>query len=151
MKSSLSVLLAGFLMSQISPLEPAASQQAFSIYQAPASMLPARMLPNPIWLHRPTAADLMKLYPDRALHMQVSGKVTLVCTVLAEGLLSHCFPTFEQPEGWGFMGAASRATRTELFQLQLHNPGEIGAGVAVPFTFAAAGASLIEAPQRPSP
>jgi protein TonB len=61
--------------------------------------------PPPRWLSRPTAAQLIKVYPDKALYASKSGHVVMHCSVTPEGKLSDCKITQETPKGFGF-GAA---------------------------------------------
>ena len=51
---------------------------------APAPARPT-IIANPDWVSRPTADEVAKYYPERALRMSISGRATLLCKVSAKG------------------------------------------------------------------
>jgi len=77
----------------------------------PAQPPAAPMITNPTWLSMPTAAQLNRLYPERAERMEKVGGATLVCEVTAAGGMANCEITGESPKGWKFGDAALAAAR----------------------------------------
>ncbi|AZS19474.1 TonB family protein [Caulobacter sp. FWC26] len=63
---------------------------------------------KPDWLEIPSGDDMAAFYPARAARREISGKVTMVCTVKADGRLSDCRIAAEAPKGEGFGQAALR-------------------------------------------
>jgi protein TonB len=63
---------------------------------------------NPIRIVRPTREEIMHEYPRDALERGVSGRATVECEVVANGLLDHCRVLEEDPAGYGFGDAAVR-------------------------------------------
>ena len=66
---------------------------------------------QPDWLARPTAAQLMAVYPQRAVNMGKDGKAILACGVLSSGAVTGCSIVSETPQGYGFGPAAMKLTR----------------------------------------
>lgn len=64
------------------------------------------IITRPDWAEKPSGEDLAAFYPERAMREGVSGRVTLACTVTAEGLLADCTTSDETPAGYGFDQAA---------------------------------------------
>lgn len=101
----------------------------------PPAPVPA-VIRNPSWVTRPTAAQLARLYPDRAAERGVRGAVTMECRVAAQGSVNGCVVLRESPTGYGFGEAALASTR--YFRL---NPRTIdgqaieGARVHIPMGF----------------
>jgi protein TonB len=60
----------------------------------------------PDWRRKATGADLMKVYPSRALRRGVSGAAIVGCSVSAEGEMTDCRVIEEAPVGEGFGDAA---------------------------------------------
>lgn len=91
---------------------------------------------NPTWLSKPTAAQLGRLYPSRAVERGISGAATMECRVLATGSVTNCSIIRESPAGYGFGEAALASTR--YFKL---NPRTVdgqaieGAKVQIPMGF----------------
>ena len=63
---------------------------------------------RPDWLEKPSGDDMAAFYPPRAARREISGKVTMVCQVKADGRLADCRITSETPEGEQFGQAALR-------------------------------------------
>lgn len=72
---------------------------------------PRRVITNPDWASRPTADQLMRAYPDRALIGGVAGSVSMNCLVEANGRVSDCNVTRETPGAYGFGRAAGGLAR----------------------------------------
>ena len=69
------------------------------------------LIRNPSWERQPTAEQMMRAYPGRALERGVAGSVALNCLVAADGVVSGCAVTGETPTGNGFGPAAQRLSR----------------------------------------
>lgn len=63
---------------------------------------------KPDWLEIPSGDDMAAFYPARAARREISGKVTMVCKVKADGRLSDCRIAAETPKGEAFGQAALR-------------------------------------------
>ncbi|THD61850.1 TonB family protein [Phenylobacterium sp.] len=74
----------------------------------------------PTWLHKPTPADLMAVWPRDALTKRLSGKAVLNCMINLQGALFDCVAISESPAGEQF-GAAAVAITPQL----LMKPGSL--------------------------
>ncbi|HLZ75807.1 TonB family protein [Phenylobacterium sp.] len=61
---------------------------------------------NADWLRKPTAGELMKVWPTEALKNGTGGQATIHCSVSVQGALFDCKVTFETPPGAHFGDAA---------------------------------------------
>ena len=106
------------------PVEPA-------IAWAPPAPPPPQIADTvltPSWAERaPTAADVMKIYPMRALSEAIEGIAYLNCTVKETRALD-CVEGTETPVGYGFSSAALQISR--LFVVREDYPG-VAPGMAV--------------------
>lgn len=66
---------------------------------------------QPDWIQRPTGAQLMAAYPDRALGAGIEGVASLRCVVRADGSITSCAVASETPSAQGFGNAAVRLSR----------------------------------------
>jgi hypothetical protein len=55
-----------------------------------ANPRPPRPITSPIWIAKPTGADLVRLYPAQAVKQGVTARVVLTCRVDASGRLQRC-------------------------------------------------------------
>ena len=81
---------------------------------APAVTAPPRppaVITSPSWIRQPSADQLMRAYPDRALRAEVGGLATVNCLVQPNGRVADCNLTGETPGGYGFGRAAQGLTR----------------------------------------
>lgn len=69
------------------------------------------VITNPSWLRKPTGAQLMGAYPERAMRNGVAGSATLRCAVRLDGTLTGCAVTSETPGGYGFGRSAMGLSR----------------------------------------
>jgi protein TonB len=67
---------------------------------------PTRLIVDPKWLSRPSAEELSRYYPERAIDQGLTGQATLFCGVVASGKLSDCRVIDETPAGAKFGDAA---------------------------------------------
>lgn len=72
---------------------------------------PPPVIRNPVWISRPTASQVERLYPDRALDRGVAGRAVLVCTVRLNGSMGACDVVSETPGGYRFGEAALAMAR----------------------------------------
>ncbi len=110
--------------------EPKPVEQPGTAVEPPR--LPA-VITRPQWASQPSAAQMSRAYPERALDDGVSGSAALLCTVSAAGTLSNCSVTSETPSNRRFGNAAMGLTR--YFRMQ---PGAVNGqaidGARVSFT-----------------
>ncbi|HYC69113.1 energy transducer TonB [Brevundimonas sp.] len=72
---------------------------------------PPAVITSPRWVRQPSAEQLMRAYPDRALRAGVGGLVTLNCLVQPNGRVADCNVAGETPGNYGFGRAAEGLTR----------------------------------------
>ena len=83
------------------------------------------VITNPSWVRPPTPE-----YPDAAIDAAVeSGRVTLSCIVLPNGLLSDCVVRNETPPGLGFAESALAATQRARVSPRTVDGAAVGARV----------------------
>jgi protein TonB len=70
-----------------------------------------RVIRNPSWVRQPTAEQMTRAYPDRAIDARIAGSVSLNCMVEANGSVSGCSVVGETPAGQGFGRAAQTLSR----------------------------------------
>lgn len=78
--------------------------------------VPAEPAANPVisqpdWVRRPSAAQMERAYPERAMQAGIGGTATLQCVVQGDGSVGSCAVTSETPNGYGFGRAASSLSR----------------------------------------
>ena len=83
--------------------------------EAPPAVEPqppaARVITNPSWSRQPSADQMMRAYPSRAMEAGLSGSAQLNCLVQANGTVSTCEVVRETPSGQGFGRAAQQLSR----------------------------------------
>ncbi|MDQ3126083.1 MAG: energy transducer TonB [Pseudomonadota bacterium] len=72
---------------------------------------PPAVIRNPSWSRQPSADQMMRAYPDRALTAGVAGSASLNCLVLPTGGVTDCNVSQETPGGYGFGRAAQGLSR----------------------------------------
>lgn len=82
---------------------------------------------EPVWVRRPTAADIAMAYPDAALRGGLEGVATLDCVVTEAATLTNCALVTETPKGAGF-GAATQKLSSGFFMKPLDQRGQPVAG-----------------------
>lgn len=78
---------------------------------SPLRALPTRVYSNIPWSAAPTVADVVAAYPEKARKAKVTGRATYDCVIDGDGRLGSCEMLNEQPEGYGFAGAARSLIR----------------------------------------
>lgn len=95
----------------VSVVEPAPPETATGTGSEPAQPVRPSVITNPRWASRPSADQLMRAYPRRAIEGGVTGVASLNCAVSAAGSLSDCRVTGETPRSAGFGRAATSLSR----------------------------------------
>ena len=96
------------------------------------------VITRPRWASQPSAEQMSRAFPERALQDGTSGSASMICSVSAAGGLSNCSVTAETPSNRRFGSAALGLTR--YFRMQ---PGAVdgqaidGARVSFSVRFAA--------------
>ena len=102
----------------------------------PPPPLPPPIVTNPNWLSRPTADQVGRLYPGRAMDEGKGGKAVLLCEVLTTGDVSNCSLVEETPKGYRFGEAAQAMTRYfKLSPRSVDGVSIAGSKVRIPIVF----------------
>jgi protein TonB len=97
---------------------------------------PAPFITNPNWISMPTADQIGKLYPQRAIERSVGGKAVLLCEVQATGAVVNCSVIDETPKGYRFGEAAQAMTRYfKLSPRTVDGVSVAGSKVRIPIVF----------------
>ena len=95
-----------------------------------------RLIGKPDWLRQPTAAEVARAYPDRALRLNLSGRAVLACSVTAAGKLTGCVVAQEDPASAGFGKAALRLASAFQMKPQTEDGRPVDGGrVSIPVSF----------------
>lgn len=68
--------------------------------------IPVRAISDVPWIEAPTYDQVVAAYPQKARDKGVAGHVVLSCTFKSDGRLTGCSTVREEPDGYGFSGAA---------------------------------------------
>ena len=103
---------------------------------APESVAtPAPVITGPTWSRQPTAEQLMRAYPERALAGGVAGSASLNCLVLPNGAVTDCNVTREAPASYGFGRAAQSLARYFRVNPRTVNGAAEGSRVSINLRF----------------
>ncbi len=93
------------------------------------------VISDPQWLRLPSAEQLARAYPPRAINDDVTGQATIRCGVTVGGTLKGCVPTAESPRGYGFGPAAVRLSRHFRMKPATVDGKPVEGVVTIPVTF----------------
>ncbi len=85
----------------------------------------------PGYAQMPTAADMARLYPDKALDVGKEGDVVMQCTVQRDLTLARCAVSSETAEGFGFGDAALQLSK--FFRMK--KGARPGSRITIPIQF----------------
>lgn len=71
----------------------------------------SRVITRPRWIQQPTAEEVARFYPRRALEEEVEGSAVIRCSVAATGRVSGCEVVGQTPARAGFGDAAMKLAR----------------------------------------
>jgi TonB family protein len=80
----------------------------------PPRQPPAATITAPDWARIPTAADIARFYPDRAMRKEIPGTAVIACKATKEGLLADCVVVDENPPYEGFGEAGLKLTCSRI-------------------------------------
>ncbi|MFL5296207.1 MAG: TonB family protein [Phenylobacterium sp.] len=87
------------------------------------------------WLRKPTAQDLLTVWPKDAWAHGMGGKAVISCLVNAQGALFDCVVESESPAGAHFGDAAVALTPQLLFRPATLKGQPVVSAVTIPFKF----------------
>jgi periplasmic protein TonB len=102
----------------------------------PVRAQPPAVITSPSWSRQPSAEQLMRAYPDRAINAGVAGSASLNCLVLPSGGVTDCNVTRETPGGYGFGRAAQGLSRYFRVNPRTVNGAAEGSRVSINLRFA---------------
>lgn len=108
------------------------------IVAMPGPPVPPRhpVITKPEWIGKPTGSQVHKAYPKAALAAGQGGRVTLSCTVNADGTIRDCEVVSENPADLGFGAAALSLTPTFRMRSTTADGTSVGgARVRIPLSF----------------
>lgn len=101
-----------------------------------APLLAQAQLGPPIFRGQPSAEDMRRAYPAKALAEHLGGVVILGCEVAVTGRLERCMVVSETPPAYGFGAAALTLAGKFLMEPKLQNGRPVpGAAVRIPIVF----------------
>jgi TonB family protein len=101
-----------------------------------APMIAHAQLGPPILRGQPTAEDVRKAYPAKALAERIGGVVVLGCEVATTGRLERCAVVSETPPAYGFGAAALTLTGKFLMEPKMQGGRPVAGGtVRIPIVF----------------
>jgi TonB family protein len=130
-----------FASVEVTNLDPAIPPRATSFPPVPSGLPEQsgspRVVRNPNWIAKPTASQMERAYPPRALEEGLRGRTVIQCSITRQGALTTCAVISESPAGHGFGAAAMRLSRYFKMAPRTVDGLDVeGALVNVPITFA---------------
>lgn len=96
---------------------------------------PPAVITNPRWERQPSAEQLMRAYPDRALERGIGGVASLNCLVQPDGQVADCRLTNETPGNQGFGRAAQSLSRHFQISPRTVDGAAVGSRVNIAIRF----------------
>lgn len=91
------------------------------------------------WVRRPTASDLMTVYPTEAFRRGESGSAIINCIATVQGALADCVTLEETPDGEGFGSAAIALTPQFVMRPATFKGAPVASFVTIPINFRTSG------------
>jgi len=96
---------------------------------------PPAVITNPRWERQPSAEQLMRAYPDRALERGIGGVASLNCLVQPNGRVADCRLNNETPGNQGFGRAAQSLSRHFQISPRTIDGAAVGSRVNIAIRF----------------
>lgn len=87
------------------------------------------------WVKKPTAADLMAVFPTEAYRRGINGQATIDCVSTVQGALTDCVAIEESPAGAGFGSAAIALTAQFLMKPARYHGAPVQSVARIPIRF----------------
>lgn len=111
-----------------------AAAVAFTLSMAVASVA-AGQDSNPVWVRKPSPADLYAVFPTAAVEQGIDGKAVIECEIALDGSLRACSVLSETPPGIGFGPAALALAPQFKMRPKLRDGQLVTSQVRIPINF----------------
>jgi len=106
-----------------------------SVAEPAPTPTPPAVIRDPTWSRQPSAEQMMRAYPERAIASGTAGSAALNCLVLPNGAVTDCNVTRETPGGYGFGRAAQSLSRHFRVNPRTVNGAAEGSRVSINLRF----------------
>jgi TonB family protein len=103
------------------------------------------------WVRRPSAEDLLAVFPSEAFKRGVSGYATIDCVGTTQGALTDCVAIEESPGDMGFGGAAIALTAQFMMKPARFKGAPVQSVIRVPIRFITYGPAMAVGSKRVLP
>jgi protein TonB len=104
--------------------------------EAALSPDPAPLIAEDDWIHKPTAKEAWRFYPEHAARQMRGGEVRLRCAVEDSGLVTGCVVVADSKPGNRFGEAALKMSRLFVIRPRVTDGAVVnGALVTIPVVF----------------
>jgi protein TonB len=111
--------------------------------EAALSPDPAPLIAEDDWIHKPTAKEAWRFYPEHAARLLRGGEVRLRCAVEDTGQVTGCVVVADSKPGNRFGEAALKMSRLFVIRPRVNNGAVVnGALVTIPVVFRVAQVSI---------